>query len=91
VANVRIHDSQFLNNAGPGIAVVAKKSLVSNIEITRNKFFGNHHPIVVKGACGRENTAYDTEQLGGGGFAYVDVTELVIAKNKCLRPRGHRQ
>jgi polygalacturonase len=91
VANVRIHDSQFLNNAGPGIAVVAKKSLVSNIEITRNKFFGNHHPIVVKGACGRENAAYDTEQLGGGGFAYIDVTELVIAKNKCLRPRGHRQ
>jgi polygalacturonase len=91
VANVRIHDSQFLDNAGAGISVVAKKSLVSNIEITRNKFFGNHHPLTVKGACGRENAAYDTEQLGGGGFAYIDVTELVIAKNKCLRPRGHRQ
>lgn len=36
---MRIHDSQFLNNAGPGIGVVAKKSLVSNIEITRNQFF----------------------------------------------------
>ena len=91
VTNVRIHDSQFLDNAGAGIAVVAKKSLVSNIEITRNQFFGNHHPVVVKGACGRENAAYDTEQLGGGGFAYIDVTELVIAKNKCLRGRGHRQ
>jgi hypothetical protein len=90
VANVRIHDSQFIDNAGPGIAVVAKKSLVSNIEITRNKFFGNHHPLVVKGACGRENAAYDTEQLGGGGFGYTDVTELVIAKNKCLHSRGHR-
>ena len=71
--------------------MVAKKSVVSNIEITRNKFFGNLHPLTVKGACGRENAAYDTEQLGGGGVAYVDVTELVIAKNKCLRPRGHRQ
>ncbi len=91
VANVRIHDSKFLDNAGAGIAVVAKKSLVSNIEITRNQFFGNLHPLIVKGACGRENAAYDTEQLGGGGFAYIDVTELVIAKNKCLRPRGHRQ
>jgi Pectate lyase superfamily protein len=91
VANVRIHDCQFLNNAGPGIGVVAKKSLVSNIEITRNNFFGNHHPLIVKGACGRENAAYDTEQLGGGGFAYIDVTELVIAKNRCLRPRGRRQ
>jgi len=91
VANVRIHDSQFLDNAGPGIAVVAKKSLVSNIEITRNQFFGNHHPVVIKGACGRENAAYDSEELGGGGFAYIDVTELMISKNKCLRPRGHRQ
>ena len=91
VAAVRIRDSQFLNNAGPGIVVVGKKSVVSNIEITRNKFFGNLHPLTVKGACGRENATYDTEQLGGGSFAYVDVTELVIAKNKCLRPRGHRQ
>jgi len=91
VANVRIHDSKFLDNAGAGIAVVAKKSLVSNIEITRNQFFGNLHPLIVKGACGRENAAYDTEQLGGGGFAYIDVTELVIAQNKCLRPRGRRQ
>jgi hypothetical protein len=91
VANVRIHDSQFLDNAGPGIAVVAKKSLVSNIVITRNRFFGNHHPLLVKGACGRENAAYETEQLGGGGFAYTDVTELVIVKNKCLHSRGHRQ
>jgi hypothetical protein len=91
VANVRIHDSKFFDNAGAGIAVVAKKSLVSNIEITRNQFFGNLHSLIVKGACGRENAAYDTEQLGGGGLAYIDVTELVIAKNKCLRPRGHRQ
>jgi hypothetical protein len=28
----------------------------------------------------RENAAYDTEPLGGGGFAYTDVTELVIKK-----------
>src|SRR5262249_38542368 len=90
VDNVRIHDSQFIDNAGPGIAVVAKKSLVSNIEITRNKFFGNHRPLVVKGACGRENAAYETEHLGGGGFAYTDVTELMIVKNKCLHSRGHR-
>jgi polygalacturonase len=91
VTNVRIHDTQFLDNAGPGVAVVAKKSLVSNIEITRNQFFGNRHPILVKGACGRENAAYDTEELGGGGFVFVDVTELVITKNKCLHSRGHRQ
>ena len=89
VANVRIHDSQFLDNAGPGVAVVAKKSLVSNIKITRNQFFGNHHPLIIKGACGRENAAYDTEQLGS--FAYTDFTELVIAKNECLRSPGHRQ
>ena len=39
--NVRIHELRICshNNAGPGIGVVAKKSLVSNIEITRNQFF----------------------------------------------------
>jgi hypothetical protein len=57
IANVRIHDSKFLDNAGPGIAVVAKKSLVSSVEITRNQFFGNSHRLVVKGACGRESAA----------------------------------
>jgi hypothetical protein len=41
VANVRIHDSQFLDNEGPGIAVVAKKSLFQTSSSRGIQFFGN--------------------------------------------------
>jgi hypothetical protein len=86
VTNVRIRDSQFLDNAGPGIAIVAKKALVSEIEITRNMFSGNHYPLFIRGVCARQNAIYETEP-SGGAYAYADPTELVITKNDCQR--GH--
>lgn len=86
VTNVRIQDSQFLDNAGPGIAIVAKKALVSEIKITRNMFSGNHYPLLIRGVCGRQNATYETEP-SGGAYAYADPTELVITKNNCQRGR----
>ena len=42
ISNVRIHNSKFLNNKGPGILVAGKKhaSLISRLEITENLFVG---------------------------------------------------
>jgi hypothetical protein len=90
VTNVRIRDSQFLDNAGPGIAIVAKRALVSEIEITRNVFSGNHYPVLIRGVCGRQNATYETEP-SGGAYAYTDPTELVITKNDCQRGRPKAQ
>jgi polygalacturonase len=84
VSNVRIQDSQFLDNTGPGIAIVAKKALVSEIEITRNVFSGNHYPVFIRDVCGRQNARYEPEP-SGGAYAYKDPTELVITKNDCQR------
>jgi len=90
VTNVRIQDSQFTDNAGPGIAIVAKKALVSEIKITRNVFGRNRYPVLIKGVCGRQNAAYETEP-SGGAFAYADPTELVITKNDCQQGRPKAQ
>jgi polygalacturonase len=84
VTNVRIQDSQFLDNAGAGIQITGKKSVVSNIEITRNVFRGNRLPIVVKGACRSRYTTHLSEP-SGAAYAYTDPTELVITKNDCQR------
>jgi polygalacturonase len=86
ITNVRIQDSQFLDNAGAGIQIAGKKSVISNIEITRNVFRGNR-AIVVKSACGNRYTTYLSEP-SGGLYAFADPTEVSVHQNNCRHGRS---
>ena len=47
--NIRIQNSKFLNNAGPGIEIAGKRGAVAKVELSRNMFKGNR-PILVENA-----------------------------------------
>jgi polygalacturonase len=88
IANVRIENSKFFDNAGGGIMVAGKKARVSKVEMTRNTFRGNR-PFVVENApgvaaaiCGNRQTSVQAETSGGFN-AYAEPTEIVALQNDC--------
>jgi hypothetical protein len=86
ITNVGIYDSQFIDNAGAGILIAGKKSVVSNIQITRN-VFGSNRSIVIKGTCRNQFTGYLSEP-SGGLYTFADPTEVFIHENNCRRGRS---
>jgi hypothetical protein len=86
ITNVGIYDSQFIDNAGAGILIAGKKSVVSNIQIRRNVFGGNRS-IVIKGTCRNQFTGHLSEP-SGGIYTFTDPTELSIHENNCRRGRS---
>jgi len=96
VTDVRIENSQFLDNEGPGILIAGKKGAVARVELTRNVFKGNR-PIVVKNApevlssaiC--DNRQLATEAAPSQGLnSFVDPIDLVIHQNDCGEGRDLR-
>ena len=88
IANVRIENSKFFDNAGGGIMVGGKKARVSKVEMTRNTFRGNR-PFVVENApgvaaaiCGNRQKTVQAETSGGFN-AYADPVEIVALQNDC--------
>ena len=49
IVNVRIQNSKFIDNAGPGIEIAGKRGAVAKVELARNVFRGNR-PILVENA-----------------------------------------
>ena len=41
IVNVRIQNSKFIDNAGPGIEIAGKRGAVAKVELARNMFRGN--------------------------------------------------
>ena len=88
IKNVRIVDSEFVNNEGEGIKLHGKKSAVAKLEIRRN-VFRNNRPIALKGdyaalasnICG--NRYVSEEKVAGrpdGLYAYyVQLVSPVVA------------
>jgi hypothetical protein len=96
VTDVRIENSQFLDNEGPGILIAGKKGAVARVELTRNVFKGNR-AIVVKNApqvlssaiC--NNRQVTTEAAPSQGLnSFVDPIDLVIHQNDCGEGRDLR-
>lgn len=88
IANVRIENSKFFDNAGGGIMVAGKRARVSKVEMTRNTFRGNR-PFVVENApgvaaaiCGNRQTSVQAETSGGFN-TYAEPTEIVALQNDC--------
>jgi hypothetical protein len=89
VTGVRIENSKFINNAGPGILIAGKKGNVSRVELTRNLFKGNR-PILVEDApevlassiC--DNRQLTSEEAPSGGLnAYADPIKVMVHQNDC--------
>jgi ribose 5-phosphate isomerase B len=86
---VRIQNSKFLNNAGPGIEIAGKRGAVAKVELSRNMFKGNR-PILVENApevlasaiCG--NRQVTSEKASSEGLnAFADPIDIVVHQNDC--------
>jgi hypothetical protein len=89
ITDVRIENSKFIDNAGPGILIAGKKGAVSQIELTRNLFKGNR-PILVEDApevlassiC--NNRQITSEAAPSGGLnTYADPIKVMVHQNDC--------
>jgi polygalacturonase len=87
IANVRIQDSQFLNNVGPGLLIDGGKGPISNVEITNNAFAGNPRSIKLKHApdvsarCGNEIVSQDSAWTDFS--ALVETVTYAVTPNAC--------
>ena len=89
IVNIRIQNSKFLNNAGPGIEIAGKRGAVAKVELSRNMFKGNR-PILVENApdvlasaiCG--NRQVTSEKASSEGLnAFADPIDIVVHQNDC--------
>jgi hypothetical protein len=85
IKNVRILDSEFINNEGEGIKLHGKKSAISKLEIKRNVFRDNK-PIALKGdyaalASNICNNRYISEEKVAGRadglYAYGEPVKMM--------------
>jgi hypothetical protein len=89
ITGVRIENSKFIDNAGPGILIAGKKGTVEKLELTRNLFKGNR-PILVEDApavvassiC--NNRQLTSEEVPSGGLnSFADPVALMVHQNDC--------
>jgi hypothetical protein len=89
ITDVRIENSKFIDNAGPGILIAGKKGTVEKLELTRNLFKGNR-PILVEDApevlasaiC--NNRQVTSEAAPSAGLnAYTDPIKVMVHQNDC--------
>ncbi len=88
ITNVRILNSQFLDNIGAGLLVDGGKGPISNVEITNNVFAGNPRAIKVKhtGAerCGNEIVSLSNAWTDFSAF--VEAVKFAVVRNDCIAP-----
>jgi Pectate lyase superfamily protein/Right handed beta helix region len=89
IVNVRIQNSKFIDNAGPGIEIAGKRGAVAKVEFARNMFGGNR-PILVENAPGVLASAIcDNRQVTSqlarqeGPYAFADAVDVVVHQNDC--------
>jgi polygalacturonase len=89
IVNVRIQNSKFIDNAGPGIEIAGKRGAVAKIELARNMFRGNR-PILVENApavlasaiCDNRQVSSQTARQEGP-YAFADTVDVVVHQNDC--------
>ena len=89
ITNVRIENSKFIDNAGPGILIAGKKGAVSKVELTRNMFKGNR-PILAENApevvasaiCGNRQVIPEAQPANELN-AFADPIEMMVHQNDC--------
>lgn len=89
ITNVKIENSKFIDNAGPGILIAGKKGTVAKVELTRNMFKGNR-PILAEDApevlassiCGNRQLMPEATPSAGLN-AYADTVAVMVHQNDC--------
>jgi hypothetical protein len=89
IVNVRIQNSKFIDNAGPGIEIAGKRGAVAKVELARNMFRGNR-PILVENApavlasaiCDNRQVSSQTARAEGP-YAFADAVDVVVHQNDC--------
>ena len=89
IVNVRIQNSKFIDNAGPGIEIAGKRGAVAKVELARNMFRGNR-PILVENApavlasaiCENRQVSSQTARQEGP-YAFADAVDVVVHQNDC--------
>ena len=89
IVNVRIQNSKFIDNAGPGIEIAGKRGAVAKVELARNMFRGNR-PILVENApavlasaiCDNRQVSSQTARQEGP-YAFADAVDVVVHQNDC--------
>lgn len=84
IINVRIQDSQFLDNAGPGLLIDRGKGPISNVAITNNAFAGNPRSIKLKHAPGV--SAHCGNKIVSQDNAWTDFSALVETVTYAVTP-----
>ncbi len=90
IRNVRIENSKFIGNAGPGILVAGKKGDISKLEITNN-LFEARQPIVIENAphvsdsriCRNRQITGPGLQAPGGFEVKSEGIPVVIVQDTC--------
>lgn len=89
VVNIRIQNSKFIDNAGPGIEIAGKRGAVAKVALSRNMFRGNR-PILVENAPAVKASAIcDNRQVTSqaaraeGPYAFADAIDVVVHQNDC--------
>jgi Pectate lyase superfamily protein len=96
IVNVRIQNSKFIDNAGPGIQIAGKRGAVAKVELARNMFRGNR-PILVENApavlasaiCDNRQITSQTARQEGP-YAFADTVDVVVHQNDCEEGRDMR-
>ena len=91
ISNVRIHNSKFLNNEGPGIGIAGKKhaSLISRLEITENLFAGElplkieYSPEVLQSQICRNRQIMRQVADTGALSTYQEPKEVLVIQQEC--------
>jgi hypothetical protein len=91
ITNVRIHNSKFLNNAGPSILVAGRKhaSLISRLEITENLFVGElplsikYSPEVQQSQICRNRQIVREVPETGSLTTYQEPKEVLVVQHEC--------
>jgi Pectate lyase superfamily protein len=91
ITNVRIHNSKFLNNKGPGVKVEGKKgtSLVSRLEVTENLFVGEvpvkieYSPDVLQSGICRNRQIMRRVTETGSLSTYPEPKEVLVVQHEC--------
>ncbi|HSB59503.1 MAG TPA: glycosyl hydrolase family 28-related protein [Methyloceanibacter sp.] len=89
IVNIRIQNSKFLNNAGPGIEIAGKRGAVAKVELAKNVFKGNRPILIENSPAVLASAICDNRQITSeaapsqGLNAFADAIDIVVHQNDC--------
>jgi polygalacturonase len=87
IRDIRIQNSEFLDNVGAGLLIDGGKGPISNVEVTNNVFAGNPRSIKLKHAPGVSASCGNQLVSQSGSWsdisALVEAIKFTVVRNDC--------